>query len=92
MGSFGHEPVITSEPEDLATSRRNARYGLVLFAVYCLLYAGFVGLNAFAPVTMTYNLAGINLAVWYGLTLILAAMFLAAIYTILCRRPVPPAT
>lgn len=88
MGGFGHDPVVSGEPEDVAVSRRNARHGLVLFALYCAFYAGFVGLNAFAPATMARNVAGIHLAVWYGLGLILAAMVLAVIYTILCHGPV----
>jgi uncharacterized membrane protein (DUF485 family) len=88
MGGFVHDAVASSEPEDVAVSRRNARYGLVLFALYCACYAGFVGLNAFAPATMARNVAGIHLAVWYGLGLILAAMVLAVIYTILCHGPV----
>lgn len=88
MGSFGHEVVATAEPEDLATSARNARYGMRLFLAYLALYGGFVGLNAFAPQTMAVNVAGINLAIWYGLGLIAAAMVLAVIYTILCRAPV----
>ncbi|OYW23491.1 MAG: hypothetical protein B7Z55_03500 [Planctomycetales bacterium 12-60-4] len=86
MGSFGHEPVAKSEPEDVVVAARNSRYGLALFALYFAFYAGFVGLNAFAPSTMAMNLAGINLAIWYGLGLIIVAMVLAIVYTLLCRR------
>jgi uncharacterized membrane protein (DUF485 family) len=70
------------------TAARNARYGLWLFAVYLLLYGGFVGVNAFAPQWMeTRPLAGINLAILYGMGLILAAFVLALIYGWLCRLP-----
>ena len=59
----------------------NARVGLVLFVVYLILYGGFVFLNAFAPETMeTTPLAGVNLAILYGLGLIVAALVLALIY------------
>jgi len=59
----------------------NARLGMVLFVVYLILYGGFVFLNAFAPSAMEITpLAGVNLAIWYGLGLIVAALVLALIY------------
>jgi len=36
------------EDHDTEIHARNARYGLILFSVYLLLYAGFVGLSAFS--------------------------------------------
>ncbi len=87
MGSFGHNAGAPKEAEDLLTSARNARYGMRLFLLYFAFYAGFVGLNAFAPATMAFDIGGINLAIWYGLGLIVAAMVLAIIYTALCHRP-----
>jgi uncharacterized membrane protein (DUF485 family) len=67
------------------SSARRARYGLVLFAFYLALYGGFVLLNAFAPSLMEVTLAGVNLAVLYGLGLIAAAFLLALLYDWLCR-------
>jgi uncharacterized membrane protein (DUF485 family) len=65
----------------------NARVGLILFAIYCLFYAAFIGLNAFARDTMaTPSLGGVNLATIYGLGLILGAFLLALVYMVLCRR------
>ncbi len=67
-------------------SARNARYGLLLFAVYVILYAGFMGLSAFEPQLMSKTpFGGVNLAIIYGLGLIVAALVLAAIYMVLCR-------
>lgn len=86
MGSFGHDPAPVSEPENVAVSARNARYGLILFLLYCILFGGFVVLNAFSAATMAINIAGVNLAIWYGLLLILSAMVMAIIYTVLCAR------
>ncbi|MCA9025677.1 MAG: DUF485 domain-containing protein [Planctomycetaceae bacterium] len=64
---------------------RNARIGLVLFAVYLLLYGGFVLLNTFAPQTMEATpVAGINLAILYGFGLIIAALVMALLYGFLC--------
>jgi uncharacterized membrane protein (DUF485 family) len=66
---------------------RNARVGLRLFAVYLVLYAGFVLLAAFAPAVMEHTpAAGVNLAVWYGFGLIAAALALALVYGWLCRE------
>lgn len=92
MAGFGHGAAMPAEAEDPAVARRNARNGLWLFAIYFAIYAGFVGLNAFVPTSMTTNLAGINLAVWYGLGLIVAAFGLALVYMVQCRQPVakPP--
>ncbi|MBC8353437.1 MAG: DUF485 domain-containing protein [Planctomycetes bacterium] len=65
---------------------RNARIGLVLFAVYLLLYGGFVFLNAFAADVMeTTPIAGVNLAILYGFGLIIAALVLALLYGFLCK-------
>ncbi len=66
--------------------RRNARYGFWLFLVYLVLYAGFVLLAAFSPQTMERTpFAGVNLAIWYGFGLIVAALVLALVYGWLCR-------
>jgi uncharacterized membrane protein (DUF485 family) len=68
------------------TIARNARIGLWLFAVYVLLYGGFMALSAFYPERMRRAvLAGVNLAVIYGLALILGAFFLALLYMFLVR-------
>ncbi len=65
---------------------RNARIGIVLFAVYLLLYGGFVFLNAFAADLMeTTPIAGVNLAILYGFGLIIAALVLALLYGVLCK-------
>jgi uncharacterized membrane protein (DUF485 family) len=67
-------------------STRNARIGLVLFAIYLVFYGGFVLLNAFSPATMeSMPIAGINLAIVYGFGLIVAAFVLALLYGVLCR-------
>jgi uncharacterized membrane protein (DUF485 family) len=62
-------------------SNRTSRFGLILFALYLLLYAGFVLLAAFSPQAIeTTPLAGVNLAIWYGFGLIIAAIVLAFLY------------
>jgi uncharacterized membrane protein (DUF485 family) len=65
---------------------RFSRLGLGLFAVYLLLYCGFVFLNAFSPETMEATpVAGLNVAILYGFGLIIAAVVLSLIYGLFCK-------
>jgi len=83
-----HGPSTAEETESAATSARNSRTGLKLFALYLAAYASYVLLNAFAPAVMERMVVpGVNLAVVYGLTLIVLAFVLALLYGFLCRRP-----
>jgi len=74
------------EDDDPQISARNSRYGLWLFAIYLILYCGFMGLSAFEPQLMSKTpFGGVNLAFLYGFGLIVAALVLAVIYMVLCR-------
>jgi uncharacterized membrane protein (DUF485 family) len=91
MAGLDHGPAHPKEEEDPRIAVRNARYGMILFVVYLLFYAGFVGLNAFNPKQMEATPAlGLNLAILYGFALIIAAMVLALIYSWLCRGESKP--
>lgn len=72
--------------EHAPTVARNARYGIILFVIYVLFYAGFVALAAFSQDTMKTDIAGVNLAIVYGLGLIVLAFVMAIIYMFLCRQ------
>ena len=64
---------------------RNARIGLLLFAVYVVFYAAFVWLSAVRPAVMAKPfIGGVNLAVCYGFALIGAAFVLAIVYMLVC--------
>lgn len=68
---------------------RNARYGLILFAVYVALYGGFVFLAVFRTEVMGAVMpGGANLAIAYGFGLIGAALILALFYVFLCGKAV----
>lgn len=83
-------PPSAAEEINHSQATRNATVGLILFAAYSSMYLCFMILNAFAPQTMeVIVVAGLNLAVVYGLGLIVAAFLLALLYAWLCRRPVP---
>ena len=63
-----------------ASVNRPSRLGLVLFALYALLYVGFVGLIAFAGDVMEATpIAGVNVAVLYGFGLIGVAVTFAIV-------------
>ena len=65
----------------------NARVGLILFAVYLAVYAGFIYLSAFARDVMARpSVGGVNLATVYGFGLILGAFVLAVVYMVICQR------
>ncbi|MBA2482810.1 MAG: DUF485 domain-containing protein [Planctomycetes bacterium] len=70
-----------------AEVRRATRFGMILFLLYLALYAGFVGIATFRPALMGVRpFGGVNLAIWYGMVLIVAPLVLAGIYLVLCRR------
>lgn len=80
------EPANSNEPIDHSI-KRNARYGLMLFAVYFAFYGSFIGLNLAAPKVMATPIAGMNLAIVVGFSLILAAIGLALLYMWMCAKP-----
>ena len=87
MPALDHAPA-PIEPRDPGTERRNARVGLILFAVYLAFYAGFVLVNAFTPSAMDTLLpGGLNAAAVSGFALILGAFVIALLYARLCRKP-----
>lgn len=80
-----HEPAAKQE-KDLS-SEWKAKLGIKLFWLYCLVYTGFVVLAVFATQTMqTQVLAGVNLAIVYGVGLIVFAIILGLVYNYFCTR------
>jgi uncharacterized membrane protein (DUF485 family) len=88
MGHFEHSAPPSEDRGDTPElAARRARYGLGLFAVYFLLYAGFLLLNVIDPAMMEQTpIAGLNVAILYGFGLIIAALALALVYAWLCRE------
>ncbi len=80
-----HEPAAKQEKDN--ASDWKAKLGIKLFWLYCLIYMGFVGIAVFAPKLMkTPVLAGTNLAIIYGMGLILFAIILGLIYNHVCTK------
>ncbi len=66
--------------------RFKQRFGFLMCAVYALVYAGFVAVSVWNVELMETLLPyGINLAVAYGMGLIIFALFLAFIYSTICN-------
>jgi|SRR6056297_3555710 len=81
-----HDSASSKDPTSSAR-QYNTRLGLILFAIYTLVYSGFVLINALnADVMETIVVAGLNLAIVYGFLLIVFAFVLAMIYGVMCRR------
>ena len=65
----------------------NAGLGMGMFVLYLLLYLGFMGIAAFNyELFGSVQVGGVNLAIFYGMGLIAAALVLALIYMVLCKR------
>lgn len=80
-----HEPAAKAEKN--YASEWKAKLGIKLFWLYCLIYSGFVGIAVFATEKMkTPILAGTNLAIIYGLGLIIFAIILGLIYNHYCTQ------
>lgn len=71
-----------------AYEKRKSAIGIRMALLYSIIYAGFVVLNVFRPQGMGARAVfGLNLAVAYGIGLILTAILFALIYNLLCRVP-----
>lgn len=67
---------------------RKSRIGIRMTLLYSLIYGGFVVVSVFQPTWMGARaILGLNLAVVYGLGLIIIAFIFALIYNRLCRAP-----
>lgn len=80
-----HEPAAKVEKD--AASDWKAKLGIKLFWLYCVIYMGFVGIAVFSPETMKKPVfAGTNLAIIYGIALIVFAIILGLIYNHVCTK------
>jgi uncharacterized membrane protein (DUF485 family) len=79
-----HGPATDTGPDP--ASRYKSRLGVWMFLSYTLVYAGFVFLNVLneGRIMQTIVVAGLNLAVVYGMGLIVLALILALIYNGFC--------
>jgi uncharacterized membrane protein (DUF485 family) len=70
------------------SERHNRGIGILLFALYLVVYVGFVGLFAWdykAGAKVVFG--GLNVAIVYGMGLIVGAFVLAVVYMFWARQP-----
>jgi len=78
-----HEPAHHAGPDHAASGKM--KLGVWMFLAYAIFYGGFVAINTIKPVLMEkVVLFGLNLAVVYGMGLIVVALILALVYNHLC--------
>ena len=82
-----HQGPAQDSGPDPAT-RYKTRLGVRMFILYCIVYAGFVFTNVIneGRAMQIIVFKGLNLAVVYGVGLIVFALVLALIYNHLCTR------
>ncbi len=81
-----HEPAATQHGIDQAAAFKR-RLGLIMLAVYGVIYLVFIVIAVVNPKTMgTQVVGGLNLAIVYGFALIVIAFILAIAYNWACTR------
>ena len=82
-----HQGPATESGPDPA-SRYKTRLGVVMFIIYCVVYVGFVLTNVVSEgeAMQTILFMGLNLAVVYGVGLIVLALVMALIYNYKCTN------
>lgn len=78
----GHGPA-TDWGKDRA-SHFKTRIGLWMFVLYSIFYCAFIAINVISPKVMGSAIGGLNLAVIYGMGLIVFALMLAFVYNAIC--------
>jgi uncharacterized membrane protein (DUF485 family) len=82
-----HEPAAAEVHGVDEAAAYKQRLGLIMLAVYGVIYLAFIILNVASPKTMgTLVVAGLNLAIVYGFALIVLAFLLAIAYNWACTR------
>lgn len=80
-----HEPAAQSGKDPAASFKTSL--GVKMFIAYAIIYAGFIFINLFSPLSMEKEIMmGLNLSVVYGFGLIILALVLAVIYNQACNN------
>lgn len=79
---MGHGPAVKLGKDN--ASAYKSRIGIWMFLLYTAIYAGFIAINTVKPSLMDMTFGGLNLAVIYGIGLIVFAFALAMVYNHFC--------
>ena len=63
-----------------------SRLGLIMFAIYFVIYIAFILISVLSPRTLSMNIGSLNLAIVYGFGLIIIAIIQAVVYNLMCSR------
>jgi len=63
-----------------------SRLGLVMFAIYLVIYLVFILISVISPKTLGMDIGSLNLAIVYGFGLIIIAIIQAILYNFMCSR------
>lgn len=70
-----------------SSTKKKQKTGVIMFFIYLIVYSVFVAIGVFSYELMgEHVLFGLNLAVIYGMGLILLAIILGLIYNSLCTK------
>ncbi|WAC40634.1 DUF485 domain-containing protein [Pedobacter sp. SL55] len=76
----------TTEEKEIVTQQKS-KLGVRLFFIYLICYAGFVALGVFNyELLSTTVFSGLNLAIVYGIGLIVFAVIMGIIYNYYCTK------
>lgn len=68
-------------------SKKKAKLGVIFFFIYLIFYAGFVTIGVLNYELLAIEVfSGVNLAICYGIGLILFAILLGILYNYFCTR------
>jgi uncharacterized membrane protein (DUF485 family) len=81
---MGHGPAVKLGKDNASGYKTNL--GIWMFILYTLIYAGFIAINTVKPTLMEVTFGGLNLAMIYGIGLIVFAFLLALVYNSLCTK------
>jgi len=71
--------------EDRSAGKKT-KLGVKMFFIYLVVYAGFIFIGVFKPELMGKDVGSLNLAIVYGIGLIIFALVLAVIYNAKCTK------
>ncbi len=81
---MGHGPAVKLGKDNAVDYK--TRLGIGMFIFYTLFYVGFMAINTLKPSLMEMTFGGLNLAIVYGIGLIVFAFVLAIVYNRLCNK------
>jgi uncharacterized membrane protein (DUF485 family) len=80
-----HEANVKTGPDK--ASGYKEKLGLILFLIYLAIYATFIAINVAIPRSMgAMGPFGVNVAIWYGIFLIVLALVLGMAYNHFCTK------